>query len=482
MTSQKNVPSQTDQQKAAGAEVKPVSVVAAAPLASAPPDGGQAPKDEPLRVVPAESALISAQAAAARRAAFQAERADRERQIAKIGSRRDPAPLEALNGGPAGAQVAPPKPAPTVRPAKLRRRHCGVLISLVLMVILPTAVSSWYLWTRAVDQYESQVGFAVRAEGQSVSPDIFGGLLGATGSPTSEDMHILSEFILSQEIVRLIDARLDLRKRFSLYSDDPVYTFHPEGTIEDLVDYWQRMVVADFDTSSGLMNLTVYAFTPKDAQEISAAILEESTNVINSLSDIARDDSTKYARDGLEVARARANDARAALAAFREKNQVADPAADLASQLGVVASLQNQMAAALVELDMIRANGQSGDPRILQLERRITVINGRISQERASLGIGANGSGFAEVLSEYERLTVDKTFAEQAYLAALSGFDVAIATVSQKSRYLAQYTPPTLAEASTAPNRPLMTFLVGVIAFFSWSSMVLIYYALRDRR
>ncbi len=221
----------------------------------------------------------------------------------------------------------------------------------------------------------------------------------------------------------LIDAKLVLRTRFSLPDQDRVYAFDTSGTVEDLVTFWQRMVKVDYNASSGLMELTIYAFTPQDAQDIAAAVLEESNKIINNLSAIAREDSTRFARETLENARARATDARSALATFRQNNKVADPTADITSQMGVVNSLQQQLATALVELDLIRANGKANDPRIVQLERRITAIEGRIDQERSNLGVGANGAGFAEVLSEYERLNVEKSFAEQTYLAALAGFD-----------------------------------------------------------
>lgn len=437
---------------------------------------------------------LAAIAARERAAALDMEPDDemRERRIEKLGGRRQ---TGGKNGGQRGAGRGP-KPLdddmlaeenlepvlPAVGPARLRKRHYGVLGTFVLFVLLPIVVTGWYLWTHAVDQYESQVGFAVRAEGQSATPDIFGGLLGTPSSSTTEDMHILNEYILSQEIVELIDAKLDLRKRYAVSPDDPVYSFNADGTIEDLVSYWQRMVVVNFDAGTGLMDLTIYAFTPQDAQDIAAAVLAESNNIVNNLSAIAREDSTRYARAALENARTRADDARAALTEFRAKNRVADPSADVASQMGVVNSLQQQLATALVDLDLIRATGKENDPRIVQLERRIVAIEGRIDQERANLGIGNNGSDFAEVLSEYERLTVDKTFAEQTYLAALAGFDSAMSNASQQSRYLASYVTPTLAEASTAPIRPLVTLVVGLILFFIWASGVLIYYALRDRR
>lgn len=400
----------------------------------------------------------------------------RSRPGQNASSRPDKSGPAAPQGGTAG-QVPQ-----SVAFSAMRLRHYGILFSFVAMVLLPLLLSGWYLWTRAVDQYESRIGFAVRAEGQSASTDLLSGILGPTSSSTAEDMYILTEYILSQEIVSRIDARLDLRSRYALHPQDPVYSFAPEGTIEDLVDYWERMVLVDYSTTTGLMELTIYAFTPEDAQLIAAAVLEESSAVINQLSAIAREDSTKFAREALEAALTRVSEARAAVANFRGSNKVADPSADIASQMGVISSLQQQLAGALVELDMLRLGANESDPRIAPLERRIEAIRGRIEQERADVGIGTEGADFAQVLGEYERLKVDQAFAEQAYLAALAAHDAAMAQAGRNSRYLATFVPPTLAEASTAPMRPLVLLIVGFLSFMVWSSLVLIFYALRDRR
>lgn len=372
---------------------------------------------------------------------------------------------------------------PAAAPARLRPRHMAVILSFVFMVLLPVALAGWYLWARAADQFESRVGFAVRAEGQPPPPDLLSGLLAPAGAAsTAEDMNILAQFVQSQEIVRRIDARLDLRGRFSGQPQDPVFALAEAGTIEDLQDFWQRMVVVDHNPATGLMELTVFAFSARDAADIAAAILAECTEVINTMSDLARQDSARFARAALEEAKARAGAARAALAGFRAAHNVADPAADIAMHLGVVTSLQQQLADALIERDLARLGGGARTARIAPLDQRIEVIEARIEGERARPGIGAAGGGFAEILGEYERLVVELGFADQAYLAALTAHDLAMSSAAQNSRYLATFLPPTRAEAATAPIRPLALLLTALTAFLIWSALMLAVHALRDRR
>ena len=395
-------------------------------------------------------------------------------------------------------QDAAPKPAPApatpppvvIRPlakkAKGRKRHWGIVLTFVILVIAPTLLTAWYLYDRAEDQFASTVAFTVRSEDVSSANDLLGGLGQSLGGSSSSDSDILYEFIRSQSLVRSVDEQLDLRSIYAIYTDtDPVFGFHSEGTIEDLTAYWQRMVRIAYDANSGLMELRVLAFDPDEAQLVAEAIFAESTQMINALSAIAREDATRYARDDLDLSIARLKEAREALTAFRIENEIVDPTADIQGQMGLLNTLQAQQAEALIEYDLLLSSTREGDQRLEQAERRVEVIEARILDERRKFGGGGTSEGeegYATTIAGYERLTIDREIAEQTYAATLTAFDSARAEANRQSRYLAAYIQPTRAERAEFPNKPLLVALVALFGFLTWAILTLVYYALRDRR
>ena len=272
--------------------------------------------------------------------------------------------------------------APTVNPAQLRPRHYGVIALFVLCVIVPTLSYSWYLWTRAADQYESDVGFGSRTE-EAPSTFDFLGALGGSAQSGSKDMDILNQFIISQELVAKIDTDLDLKAIWSKADNDPLNGFYAAGTIEDLVAYWQRMVLVNYDNGTGLMNLQVFAFDPVDAQKIASAVLTESTNIINQLSKTAQDDTTRYSKESLAATEAKLAEARLAVLDFQVRNNIVDPSNVVANQLSVVATLNQQLASTQIDFDMLSGTVPATDPRLAQLSRRLEVIRNRIKIGRA---------------------------------------------------------------------------------------------------
>ncbi|MEL6168413.1 MAG: hypothetical protein AAFR35_06955 [Pseudomonadota bacterium] len=372
-----------------------------------------------------------------------------------------------------------------VSPGALGRSAWRGWLSFAVLVIAPLIVAAGYLWNAAVPQFESNAGFSVRREEAPSPVDLFGGFAGVSGSNTS-DADVLYAFIQSQELVEMVDADLDLRTLFGRHhAQDPVFAFDPDGTIEDLVHYWRRMVRVTYDAGTGLIDLRVRAFEPSEAQAIATAIVAASTQLVNGLSAEARRDATAFAAAELDEATRALRSARAALTEFRVRTQIVDPTADVQGQMGLLASLEGQLAEELIRLDLLRGQSQAGDPRILRSEERITVIEDRIADERTNLGArpgSASGPDFASLVAEYERLSVELTFAEEEYTAARASEAQARAEARRTTRYLAAHVRPTLAQRSTAPDPVLIVGLGAIFLTLGWAVMALVWVSARDRR
>ena len=372
---------------------------------------------------------------------------------------------------------------PAARPARMRQRHWSVLASFLAIVILPILIAAGYMYGRAADQFASKVGFTVRQEEPAAEIDFLGGLSNLSGN-SSTDTDILYQYIQSQQLVRLVDAELDLQTLWSLPKDDPVFTLGDNASIEDKMDFWARMVRVFYDPGTGLIEVETRAFAPGDAQAIAQSIFSHSSDVINAMSDIAREDTTRHAADELDRAINRLKDARQALTLFRNETQIVDPTVDIQGQMGLLTSLEEQLAQSLIELDLLVATTRPSDPRIAQVERRISGIEKRISEERQKLGAGAGieGAAFANLVGQFESLQVDLEFAQQAYLTALTAYDTAVAEAQRQSRYLAAYLDPTLAETPEYPRREVILSILAMVLFGVWAILVLVFYSLRDRR
>ncbi|MCX7568051.1 sugar transporter [Sulfitobacter sp. F26169L] len=413
------------------------------------------------------------------------------KRIVPITQQTPPAPAakQAPAAAKAGAQKPQGKPnrvPPSAGAARPRKRHAWMLASFILVVLAPLAVTIFYLFTIASDQYISKAGFAVRAEELSSAADLLGSLSSVSGT-SSSDTDILNEFIHSQDMVERVLEKIDLVEAYTVPAFDPVFAYRPTGQIEDLVDYWRRMVELHYDQGTALIELRVHAFRPEDAKQIAEQIVEESSLLINRLSAIARDNNTRYARVDLETAQARLRTAREALTKFRSENRTINLEAAVQGQIGILNSLEQQLAKARIDLNLLLLEGMSDtDRRMVTEQRRITVIENLIDIERAQFGKTSEsregGINFSNLAGEFERLTVDLEYAQQTYLKALAALDSAIAEAERQNRYLAPYTHPSMPQSARYPDRFIFSAITAFFLLLIWSIGVLVYYSVRDRR
>jgi len=366
-----------------------------------------------------------------------------------------------------------------IPPASPRKRHKVALITFFLIVVLPSLVAFWYLFARAEDRYASDAAFYVHREDASPSVATLFGLSGLNGSTSTPDADVVYQYISSQQMVQKIDARLNLRAMFGpYYKQDPVFALDPDASLEDLVDFWQRIITLDYATDTGVITLEVRAYTPEDAQKIANAILDESGALIEKLSQIAQADSIKEAQQDLDDAETQVKNARIKIAEFRTAHNIVDPSSDVAGQEGLITALDQQLANALIGRDALNGTtSRPDDPRLVQADRTIDAIRKRISEERDK--VGNNQAG---VVGKYEALMVDQQFAEQAYTAARAAKDTAVAEARRKNRYLAVHLAPTLAQTAQYPERVLLGLLCTAFLFLAWTLVVLVFYSIRDRR
>ncbi|MEM6465872.1 MAG: capsule biosynthesis protein [Pseudomonadota bacterium] len=377
-----------------------------------------------------------------------------------------------------------PRPMQAAAPARPRKRHLVLLLMGSIWVLAPLVTMALYLWVWAGDRYVSSLGFSVRTEDTRAPLDMLGGLA-ALGSTSSSDMDILYAYLDSQTVVEDIGGHDALAPLYAAHRDDPIFSLRSPASIEDLTDHWRLMSARIYDAGTGLMELQVTAFTPKDAQDISTRVLEAMRVLVDDLSRLAAEDATRESAQILEMAEGRLARARSAVDEFRAHHQIVDPGAPLETRSGVLSALEGELAQTLIDGDLLRTTTRADDPRLAQVERRISAIEARIRSEKAMMASSQRGeleTPLTEIVGQFERLVVERSFAEEAYLAARTGYDLALADARRQTRYLAVHIPPTLAEAPLYPQKGIWMVTTAVAALLSWMLFCLAFYALRDRQ
>lgn len=394
------------------------------------------------------------------------------RALGKHRPESNPSALVPKTAGPlvtASPPVAPPPP----RRGFVRRY--GLLIA---TVVLPTLIAVLYFGLWASDVYVSESRFVVRTPNKQTSGGLSGILQGAGFSGIGrapEDVHTVGQYALSRDALNNLDERLDLRASWGDRRIDVMRRFDPlgwDGSREALFQYYPRRVSVIVDPASGITTLTVSAFAPEQALRVNEILLGEAEKLVNTLNDRARGDLIKFAENEVKLAEDKAKAAALAVSEYRNSEAVVDPEKQTELHFAHISRLQEELMRTEAQLTQLRVFApDSPHPPALQL--RVQTLQTEIAKEMEKITGGENS--LASKAAEYERLALEREFADKQLAGALASLELARNEAQRQQLYLETIAKPSLPDGPMYPRRlrgVLTTFVLGLVAWGIFSMLL----------
>ena len=360
--------------------------------------------------------------------------------------------------------------APTdVRPATRRTKERSSMLSLLLLVILPACLTAGYFWLLAADRYESEAKFILRTPGRATANASVSNLMQSAGvTRTNDDGYIVREFLESRDAVAFLEKRVQLRQVFGAAWRDPLWGYPAlfrSDSDERLFEHYERMMSANFDSTTGVSTLKVQAFAPQDAQRLTTALLEAAEALVNRLNERARRDATALAESEVDRMRQRTLAAQGALTTFRERERLIDPSQATLAVVEAIARLSTSAAEVSVQINEL-AKSSPNAPQIASLRNRRAAIESQIASERQRLA--GDAQSIAPRIAEYERLMLEREFAERSLMAAMTAVELARVEAQRHQVYLERVAEPSRPDYAAYPLRIVWTLASLVMGFMAW--------------
>jgi capsular polysaccharide transport system permease protein len=345
----------------------------------------------------------------------------------------------------------------------------GIAISFILVAVLPTLMSGLYFWLIASDQFVSEVKFAVR-DGERPIFESIEGLMGLPSSQRMQDALILCEYIRSRGLLEDLDRNLNLRGLYSRPDADYFSRLDPEEPMEDIVRYWRRHVDTSIDSNSGIVTLSVRAFSAADALQIANSIVDRSEKLVNELSERSRRNVLKLAQDRLARAQEQLKTTMAEMRSIRNTEGLIDAGKTAEVLTKITGDLRLQLIKAEQENETLQPLLSPDAPQLRILRERIANMREQIhGLEREMTAKEASPTTLSGSIERFDRGTLDRKIAEQQYVAAAAALEQARLNVETQQVYLVTFVRPTLAQEALYPKRLWMwlAFSIGGLALWS---------------
>lgn len=339
----------------------------------------------------------------------------------------------------------------------------------IALVVVPVLLAGLYLAFFISDQYSSEARFAVRGA-ERASFDPIASLTGVPSTMRIQEATIISEFIRGRGIIDELQSTINLREKFSGPNIDVLSRFNKNDAIEELVKFWRWHVDVSIDAMTGILTVTVYAFTPQDALEIANAILGASERLVNQLSDRSRRDALRQTQNELKVAEAGLQSKIRSMQDLRNAEGLLDADKTSDAMIQIIGGMRLELARMDREYNAQRQTVAQDSPQLRVLESRIKATREQIRQiENQMTGTSLKDTpALAESMSRFERAKLDHDIAQKRYVAAAASFEKARVDLSTQQIYLTTFVPPTLAQDPLYPRRMWMFVVILIGCSLIW--------------
>jgi capsular polysaccharide transport system permease protein len=363
------------------------------------------------------------------------------------------------------------------RPGAKLIRALTILL-LVMMVVVPDLVVSIYFGLIASDQYVSEAKFTV----SSAAIPKMDGLGSVTGVPPMlivQDTQVVTSYIGSRAMAEQLERTVNLRDAYSSNLIDWWSRFRKNRPIEKFTDYWEKMADTSIAFPSGIVTLTVRAFTPEDAKHIADAVIKQSENLINDLNDRMRNDTVLASERDMQQAAQDLGKARMQMEYERNAEGLIDVGQTSDALTGLISGLQGDLLKAQQEYQTELTYVTEDAPQMKVLSSHIAAMQSQLEQMKAQLTSQTDQSVSAMAdtalsgkMTKFAELDLEERIAEKRYEVSVAAVEAARMMGERRMLYLHEIVAPAQPEDAKYPKRWLsigMTFLASLIV---WAATV----------
>jgi capsular polysaccharide transport system permease protein len=361
----------------------------------------------------------------------------------------------------------PPRP-PRPRHGVPARRRSGALAGFILLVLLPAiAFGAWQV-KGAADQYAVEIRFAIRPADPARAALPAGMMAGLAGGNT--DAYAVVQHLQSREAILAVARHADIRAMLGRPEADWLARLDPSAPLEDALRAWRRQVRPYFDRASGIVSVEIRAFSAGDALALAQGVEAAAEAMVNAMSARSRGELLEAAQREVAGAEARFAAARAAVQAFRDRQQVVDPRRNADAYSQHLVRLQSELIAMTAQLATLRAVMSDSAGPVMQLRGNIRGTEEQIVAVQSRLTAAEpGGAALSTSIGGFEAIETEAIFAQRAYEAAMAALERARAEAQRQQVYLAPVVRPVAPESALYPARlaNTLTILAGlVLAWF----------------
>lgn len=330
---------------------------------------------------------------------------------------------------------------------------------LVRLLLFLSLLTTCY-WLFSFDRYVSE-GIVIVQNTEQISAPSFDltAMLGSIGKANSSDQLLLREHLLSVDMLRKLDAALDLRSHYSDSRwDFASRLWFRDASIEWFHRHYLSRVSVEYDDYAGVLRISAQAYDARTARAIADMLVKEGERFMNEMSHALARTQVEFLEKQVAQAQTQVLQASKTLLNFQNQKGLVSPKATIESIHTIIAKLEEQRTELQTQLASLPRNLDRNHPTRKSLQQSLAAVERQIVREQAKLA-STSGKPLNSLMEEEQLLQLDLTFKQDLYKTSLVALEKGRMDAARALKQVSVLQAPGLAEYAWQPRR-----IYGVVA------------------
>ncbi len=365
------------------------------------------------------------------------------------------------------------------QPKSGRRPRVGLL-----SLAAATSIGALVYWTIiASDRFVSEAHVIVQRTDMAVGTTMdIASLVGGQAGHSRTDQMLLRDYLLSVDMLKLLDSTLRLSSHYSDPQHDLLSRMWLERpSIEWLHRHFLNRTSVEFDEYAGVLMIKTEAYDPVTARLIAQAMVTAGEHFMDEMARKLAREQVSFLEKQVRQNADRAFAARQAVLTYQNSKGMVAPQAAAENLIGIIGQLEVKRAELQTERNALQAYLVPTHPSIVQIDQQLVAIERQIAGEQAKLAAPA-GKTLNRTVEELRRLQFEAEFQQEVYKTSLAALEKGRVEATRTLKKLSVLQTPHLPEYPLQPRRIYNIIVFALLAYLVAGVLKLLVAAIRDHQ
>ena len=323
-------------------------------------------------------------------------------------------------------------------------------------------------WTFSSDRYVSEATILIQNTEQITTPSLdVTTLLSGIGGPNKTDQLLLSEYLLSVDMLKKLDQSLDLRSHYSSNRwDFASRMWLGKYYLEWFYRYYLSRVSVTYDDLSGVLRIESQAYDPQTAHSITKLLVQDGEWFMNEMSHKLARVQVEFLEKQVVEAQDQVLQASKNLLTFQNQKGLISPTATAESIHAIIAKLEAQRIELQTKLASLPRNLDSNHPTKKSLQQSVVAVERQITQEQIRLA-STKGKPLNSLMEQEQLLQLELKFKQDIYKTSLIALEKGKMDAARALKQVSILQQPVVPEYAWQPRRLYGIFTTILITIFT---------------